>query len=304
MVRFRQLRRESSAIQLEPIAVASSSYKLTPLRDGTQSVYSVEYEEQMHPGLGPSAEAEHLHVAQAKIRSRLQNHSGEFVVWDVGLGAAANALTLLRLTRDLSASLHVVSFDNNVGPLSFALHNADRLEYLSGYQSTVKAMIERHRAELEDGAHNVNWELHLADFPSLIASSDAASLPKPHAILFDPFSPAKNPAMWTLGVFENLYKVLDPARSCVLTTYSRSTVVRVSLLISGFFVGRGRPTGLKEETTVAANALDLLGEPLDKSWLETVRKSQSAEPLTSPQYRQSALSPQTWERLQRCAQFA
>ena len=61
--------------------------------------------------------------------------------------------------------------------------------------------------------------------------------------------------MWTLPLFENLFRALDPARPCALTTYSRSTMIRATLLLAGFFVGTGQATGLKEETTMAANSL-------------------------------------------------
>jgi len=284
--------------------LSHSKYRLVRLRSGVLTIHSSAHNEKMHPGPGPSAEAEQLHIGQAKIRNRLQNHTGEFVVWDVGLGAAANALTLLRLTRDRPCPLRLVSFDDTVEPLLFALLNADTLEYLRAYESAVKTVTEQHRSEFKDGAHIVNWEMHVTDFPSLISREEAASVPKPHAILFDPFSPAKNPAMWTLPVFENLFHLLDPARPCALTTYSRSTMIRVSLLLAGFFVGRGRPTGMKEETTVAANTPDLLDEPLDAAWLQRARKSTSAEPLTEASYRQSPLSTETCRRLRQHAQFA
>ena len=48
------------------------------------------------------AEAEALYVNQLRLRERLADHAGEFVIWDVGLGAAANALTVLRATREIA----------------------------------------------------------------------------------------------------------------------------------------------------------------------------------------------------------
>src|SRR5438093_5271447 len=99
------------------------------------------------------------------------------------------------------------------------------------------------------------------------------SFPAPHAILFDPFSPAKNPAMWTLPLFANLFRLLDPQRPCALATFSRSTMTRTALLLGGFHVGRGLGIGNKEETTIAANTLELLAEPLDRQWLLRVRTS-------------------------------
>jgi hypothetical protein len=130
-----------------------------------------------------------------------------------------------------------------------------------------------------------------------------ATLPPPHAIFYDAFSPAKNPAMWTLPVFENLFRALDPAQPCALTTYSRSTLIRATLLLAGFYVGIGHATGMKEETTVAANALDLIAEPLNARWLERAARSDSAEPLHTPVYSRAPLSPDKLAVLRRQPQF-
>src|SRR5207245_4491168 len=108
----------------------------------------------------------------------------------------------------------------------------------------------------------------------------------------------KNPAMWTQPLFANLFRLLDPRRPCAMPTYSRATMLRVSLLLAGFFVGAGHATGEKEETTIAANTTDLITEPLDHRWLQRARNSTSADPLWEPLYRQARLSPAAWENLQ------
>ena len=125
----------------------------------------------------------------------------------------------------------------------------------------------------------------------------------PHVILFDAYSPARNPAMWTLPLFTQLFQRLDPGRPCALPTYSRSTILRVTLLLAGFFVGVGHATGEKEETTLAANTLELIDEPLDRRWLERAGRSHSAEPMTEAVYQIAPLRPESWERLQAHPQF-
>jgi tRNA U34 5-methylaminomethyl-2-thiouridine-forming methyltransferase MnmC len=130
-----------------------------------------------------------------------------------------------------------------------------------------------------------------------------AATPPPHAVLFDPYSPKKNPMMWTVSLFANLFRRLDPQRPCTLANYTRSTMARVALLLGGFSVGVGHPSGLKEETTVAANRLELLDEPLDRRWLERAARSHSAEPLQEPAYLQAPLLSETLERLRRHPQF-
>jgi tRNA U34 5-methylaminomethyl-2-thiouridine-forming methyltransferase MnmC len=257
-----------------------TGYQLVRLNNGICSVRSLADDETFHPVIGPVAEAEALYVNQLRLRERLKNHSGEFVIWDVGLGAAANALTVLSATRDLG--------------------------YFGGYENHLKEFIRTHRVALQDGRQSVDWKFHLGDFPTFLSSlttQNSKSTPAPHAILFDAYSPAKNPAMWTLPLFTNLFKLLDPQRPCALPTYSRSTILRVTLLLAGFFVGVGHATGEKEETTIAANDLSLITEPLDRRWLERARRSHSAEPMPEPVYRIAPLSAESWEKLQAHPQF-
>jgi tRNA U34 5-methylaminomethyl-2-thiouridine-forming methyltransferase MnmC len=285
-----------------------SGYQLVRLNNGICSVRSLADAETFHPVVGPVAEAEALYVNQLRLRERLKNHSGEFVIWDVGLGAAANALTVLRATREIACKIHLISFDHTIEPLEFALKNADALGYFGGYENHLKEFLREHCVKFQDGNQSVNWEFHLGDFPTFLSNlklktSNSKLLPPPHAILFDAYSPAKNPAMWTLPLFSNLFQLLDPQRACALPTYSRSTILRVTLLLAGFFVGVGHATGEKEETTIAANDLSLISEPLDRRWLDRARRSHRAEPMVEPVYRIAPLSSGSWEKLQAHPQF-
>jgi tRNA U34 5-methylaminomethyl-2-thiouridine-forming methyltransferase MnmC len=280
-----------------------SGYKLVKLASGVHSVHSLAHQETFHPVIGPVAEAEALYVRQLGLSERLQRHTGEFVIWDVGLGAAANALTVLRETREIGALIRLVSFDHTMEPLKFALEHRDSLGYLAGYEQQIEQLLREKQISFVNGKQSVKWEMHLADFPTLVAQSEAETLPKPHAIMFDAFSPAKNPAMWTQPLFANIFRLLDSKRPCALPTYSRSTMLRVTLLLAGFFVGVGHATGEKEETTIAANTLDLIKEPLDAKWLQRAHRSGSAEPMWEPFYRQARLSVETWEELRRHLQF-
>jgi tRNA U34 5-methylaminomethyl-2-thiouridine-forming methyltransferase MnmC len=286
-----------------PGVPGSAGYKIVKLIHGAYSVHSLAHRETFHPVIGPVAEAAALYVRQLGLVERIAAHKDQFVIWDVGLGAAANVLTVLRAVREVPASVHVVSFDHTLEPLKFALQHVEKLEYLGGYEGPLEELINRHQVLFATGSLHVRWEVHLADFPTLLAQAPATNLPKPYAIMFDAFSPATNPAMWTQPLFANLYRLLDPARPCALPTYSRSTMLRVTLLLAGFFVGIGHPTGEKEETTVAANARELLAEPLDRKWLQRARRSTSAEPMWKPIYRQAPLAAETWEKLMQHPQF-
>jgi len=280
----------------------TAGYKLVRLASGDHSIHSLAHGETFHPVIGPVAEAEALYVNQLRLRERLKNHVGEFVIWDVGLGAAANALTVLRATREFACPIRLASFDNTIEPLTFAFQNAAALGYFGGYETQVEAILKQYAIQFTDGAREVNWQLHLGDFPTLLARESKFGAP-PHAILFDAYSPAKNPAMWSLPLFTRLFQLLDPKRPCALPTYSRSTIMRVTLLLAGFYVGVGHATGKKEETTIAANTLELIDEPLDARWLDRARRSHSAEPMIENIYRIAPLTPESWEKLRAHPQF-
>ena len=320
-------------------SVVQTGYRLVRLRNGACSVRSLAEDETFHPGIGPAAEAEALYVRQLHLLERVQASNDEFVIWDVGLGAAANALTAVRvLQENLAGSsaaaqesrapkkIRLISFDQTCAAAAFALEHVSDLGYLAGFESVLADLMKAGTARcavrtpqrgvptesatvnFSAGPLQIEWSLRLGDFPPLLANSELkthnSELLPPHAILFDPHSPKKNPAMWTVSLFANLFRHLDPERPCALATFTRSTMARVALLLGGFFVGVGHPSGLKEETTVAANRLDLLDEPLDCRWLERAKRSGSAEPLHEPVYRQAPLSAETWEQLRQHPQFA
>ena len=283
--------------------MSDERFELILLRGGAQSIHSLEYGETMHIGLGPAEEAEALYVKQLRIVERVRENREGFVVWDVGLGAAANALAVIRAAAVCEATLRLVSFDHCTELLQFAIGHAEELGYLEGFAGRLQTLIEEGAVEFNVGPLRVEWELVRGDFPAWLRSPAAPGMAKPHAILFDPFSPARNPGMWTAGVFEDLYAVLDPGRPCALATYTRSTMTRAGLLLAGFYAGVGHATGLKEETTVAANDPGLIAVPLDVRWLERARKSTGAEPLREAVYRQAPLTEETWRRLKGHPQF-
>jgi hypothetical protein len=217
---------------------------------------------------------------------------------------------VLAATRDVPCPIRLISFDKTVAALRFGLAHANSLPYFRDYVSIVERLLARTQPGtrhppivFNDGSRRVTWQLELGDFPRQLESAPSDAWPAPHAILFDAFSPATNPEMWTLPLFERLYQRLDPNRPCVLPTYSRSTMLRVTLLLAGFFVGAGHATGEKEETTIATNHPAWLERPLDQTWLLRARRSTSAEPLHQPAYRQAPLSQLSWEQLHQHPQF-
>ena len=278
------------------------NFELVALENGIFSLKSSLNNETFHPAIGPQAEAEILHVKQQNI-VELSRSNADFVLWDVGLGAAANALTALEAIlndpfRAPGNRFTLESFDKTTGPLEFALQNSQSLKYPKAYEALLKNL-------LENGSVNVNdsivWNFHLGDFCQKVES---LSLRAPDAIFYDPYSARGNAEMWTEDHFTKLFSKLSPGRQCLLTNYTSSTYIRVTLLLAGFFVGKGVAVNKRLHTTVASNRLEALQEPLDKDWLmRRLPISHSAAPIRDLPYKIAPIAKEDYERLLKHPQF-
>jgi queuine tRNA-ribosyltransferase len=260
-------------------------YDIVTGPQGFSSIRQISSGEVMHSVNRPSDEANALYVEQSHLAERLRKRpgdEGELVVWDVGLGAASNAMAVLQcFDRTLAEHgpealrpLRLVSFEIDLDPLRLALRFASHFPHLRhGAPHAVLAS-----GRWADASGRLQWELHHGDFLGFLESS-----PVPDLIFYDPFSAKTDTGLWTPAVFARLFQHCRP-KPAELYTYSAATAVRVALLTAGFFVAEGVGTGPKSTTTVAftqqrgargpAAAPRLLGA----EWLARWRRSDSKFP--------------------------
>lgn len=275
------------------------AFELVTLKGGGRSIRSKAHGETMHIGTNPRTEALELHVAQQRLEERVQewNRSEPFVIWDIGLGPAGNAITAIESIRESGVPIEIHSYEISTEVLEFALEHAAELEYLAGWETVIRELLDRGTTH---PSPSMTWRLHRGDF-----SRQPHDAPAPSVIFFDPYSPARNSEMWNLETFRSMWNAVSgpDAPPCTMTNYTRSTSVRVTMLLAGWFVGTGVPTGDKEVTTIAANCLDLLKEPLDETWLGRVRSSTNAEPMRGRNNERGPISAEDYARLITHPQF-
>lgn len=266
-------------------------YEMITSPQGFSSIRQVSSGEVMHSVSAPSDEANRLYIEQSALAARLISAPGEspaeLVVWDVGLGAASNAMAALQcfeqtLTEKGPAGLRplrLVSFECDLDPLKLASRHAAHFPHLR--HGAPYAILADGRWSHASGL--MHWELLAGDFLEHLEESAV-----PDLIFYDPFSAKTDSALWTPEVFARI------AQHCVLKstelyTYSAATAVRVALLSAGFFVGEGLGTGPKASTTVAFNRINGATEHpatpklLDGDWLARWRRSSSKYPASLPE---------------------
>jgi hypothetical protein len=110
-------------------------YEVHRAWEGFSSIRQISSGEIMHSRTDPTQEARQLYVEQSRLEERLGAASPTeepLVVWDVGLGAAANALAAIECYEKSSAArpMHLVSFENDLNSLRLALATRESFPYL------------------------------------------------------------------------------------------------------------------------------------------------------------------------------
>jgi len=233
----------------------------------------------MHPSVGPWGEACRLYVEQPGLAERLTVPGPPLRIYDVGLGAAANAAAAMACAHGLGSArrrpLEVVSFEVDLAPLRLALSDPQGFPFLVPYHEAAGQLMRQGHWE-RDG---VTWTLREGDFTRNLQGTDAPA----HLVYFDPFSPKQCPGLWSPATLTPLYAQCETeGEGCLLLTYSAATPTRVSLLLAGFYVGAGVSVGQKGETTVAATRPGVLARPLGPDFLARWRRSSSQAPHGAP----------------------
>jgi tRNA U34 5-methylaminomethyl-2-thiouridine-forming methyltransferase MnmC len=263
-------------------------FEVVTTRSGAKSIRHKELNETMHNPVGPWAEAHGLYVGPSRFKERLQQKESTgswsaqppLVLFDVGLGAATNAVAALHSQldrRDVAAcrTLEVVSFEKDLRLLAFTISHAEEFPYLTPYRDPLEALLER--GQWQSPCGQACWRLHHGDFLETVKLEKTS----PDVIFYDPYSPHVNEEMWSLDCFRLLFEQCKNKKSLLLT-YSIATPIRAALLASGFYVGHGPRSGLKHETTQAATDPHLLNEPLGLRWIQRWERSHTKYPYGVP----------------------
>ncbi|MDQ6764518.1 MAG: tRNA guanosine(34) transglycosylase Tgt [Verrucomicrobiota bacterium] len=266
-------------------ALSLGAYEVHIAREGFASIRHRASGEIMHSRTAPMEEAERLYIEQSRLAERLRDLAEPLVIWDVGLGAAANAMAAIRCYEEAAETapvrpLQIISFENDLDSLKLALQLTDLFPYL---RHAGPATVLKNNCWQSKQHPLLSWSLVRGNFLETMHAGPAA----PDLIFFDMFSSKTCREQWTLAAFADLFATCR-GRAVELFTYTCSTSARVALLAAGFFVAKGRNAGDKEETTIAltpkAWASDTRSqhELLSTQWLEKWQRSGAKFPAELP----------------------
>jgi len=229
-------------------------YEVHRAPEGFCSIRQISSGEIMHSRTPPMEEAQRLYIEQSNLAARVRlsakamaETNAPLVIWDVGLGAATNAMAAILCYEAQAAAgpvrpLHIISFENDLDALRLAFKHNREFTYLR--HPGTAAILEDGQWQSKQHA-GLSWTLLPGEFLAILPAA-----PAPDVIFFDMFSSKTSGAQWTLAAFRQIFEACA-GRATELFTYTCSTPIRAALLAAGFHVAKGRSTVDKTETTIA-----------------------------------------------------
>jgi queuine tRNA-ribosyltransferase len=282
------------------------NYEVHTALEGFASIRHVSSGEIMHSRNDPMDEARGLYIEQAHLEERVclpeSVASAEpLVIWDVGLGAAANVMAAIQCYEARARTgpvrpMRILSFENDLDSLRLAFRHSDKFTYL---RHSGPAWILREGRWESKEFPGLSWELQEGDFLRSIELVPVA----PEIVFYDMFSSKTCADQWTPELFRRLFAACG-GKGTELFTYTCSTAARVAMLAAGFYVARGRCSGEKVETTIAftpeacSNGYPARHQILGAEWLDKWHRSAARYPATLPEEERDAFTRRILEHPQ------
>ncbi len=236
--------------------------KLVLCEDGTNTLYSVEFDEPYHSTKdGALHESLEKHVKPALSFSKKKT---EVTILDICFGLGYNTFATLYYikTQGLKTKVHILSpeFDERL------VRSLDTFDFPPEFES-IKHIIKAISSDLYYEDEQFKIEILLGDARKSIPNIQE----KVDIIYQDAFSPAHNPLLWTKEHFADIRAISKD--DAVLTTYSTAAAIRLGLYENDFFIFVHRAEMMRYSTVASLKLLDGL-EYIDME-LKKVRNTQA-----------------------------
>lgn len=204
--------------------------------DGSTTIHIKEWDECYHSKHGAIQEAKHVFIKNGLALFPNQKVS----VLEIGFGTGLNAFITYLEAKELG---QIIDY---VGVEAFPISEKELLAM--NYPEELNALDSK---KIFDEMHTANWEKknNLTEIFALTKRKQffeqINDIEKFDLIYFDAFGYRVQPELWSLAVFERMYKSLKP--DSVLVTYAARGVIKRNMIEAGFTVEKlAGPPGKRE----------------------------------------------------------
>ncbi len=199
--------------------------KVVQTKDNSFTFFNEKYQEVYHSLTGALEEAQKKYIEPLEVKDNQ-------VILDICFGLGYNTYAAIENAKNLK--IIALEIDQNV------LDQLQELNISPKYE-IIKKVAKDHYYKDKD------YEIKLILGPAEITIKDIKE--KFDVVFLDPFSPKRNPELWTKEFFQDIYKLMKPGAQ--LATYSCARSVRDNLKAAGFEVRDGPSVKRRGPSTIA-----------------------------------------------------
>ncbi len=208
-------------------------------------LFSLKYEDIYWSKDGGWEEKNYIFLDSISIRERWQA-STQFQILELGFGAGINFLATLMAWKESGfkeKSLQYISIEENPLPIAVLknIYNSlDLSEDLTGDFLNSYAFIESGSHILKFANESLSLHLLVGDVSSILKNLRAEI----DVMYLDGFSPSKNPKMWDIEIFKELFRLSKEGG--IFTTYSTAKFVKENAISAGYEIQKLKGFGTKK----------------------------------------------------------
>jgi chorismate dehydratase len=210
-------------------------------KDGSITLRNEEYDETYHSFTGAYDETVKKFIIPCKIKELTKNKN--IKILDIGFGLGYNSISAIDTIQEENENceIEIMSLERDL-----KLDEIKKLETLYKHYDILKKLeFDPLTNSYLFEQKNIRLRILIGNGPDRIKKIND----KFDAVFLDPFSPKKNPEMWTKEFFIDIKKLMK--KSAILATYSCARVVRDNLRDAGFVIEDGPKVGRRGPSTIA-----------------------------------------------------
>lgn len=233
--------------------------------DGTSTLFLEEYDQAMHSDSGAYEESLLKHIYPSGI---LELSEDKLNVLDVGFGLGYNVLALIHefKLRKNQSTLNIISLEKE----QYLLEFMNEIKF-NDSRDEIYDFIKQVYLNRKGSIENISFEIFFGDGRDFLKNNKELEF---DAVFQDPFSPSKNPEMWSVEYFTFIKKIMK--EKAILTTYSSADQIRRAMIEAGLTVGAGPSVGRKREGTIASKSANI--KSLDDERIRNILDNPKSEP--------------------------
>lgn len=215
----------------------NNHYQLFKTEDGSNTLFSEQYQEHYHSKFGAYEESLKKFVLPSKVEELARKQ--EVNILDLCFGLGYNCFTTLEYCNNpYPIQIDTIEMDPQL------LTECRKLEYpFESWKSLLLELSEKAYCRYKNGF----IYFHLGD-----ARKKILQLTNTYDIVYlDPFSPTKNPELWTYHFIQVIKNKLKP--NGIILTYSSALSVLAALKRNGFYLYQTEAVGRKRKGILASN---------------------------------------------------